>query len=113
MARGRFRQPLRLVQRFLHLSPHDLVRLELLLLVRDAVVVHQEFALQNSESVQLVEKVRGGAHGIGNRVPGMSGDVRVQQSVAAREIEVIHPVECAFDGGRLSLPEQGAAEGDG
>ena len=67
----------------------------------DAVVIHQEFALQDAQTVEFIEKVRGSLEGVRQRFLGMDRDIAIEQPMGGGEIETVQPVEGLVERNRV------------
>ena len=64
-----------------------------LLLLDDALVVGKEFAFQNRKPIEFREQVRGGQHGVRDRIVGHADDTLVERGIGPRKVEVVEPRE--------------------
>src|ERR1017187_6317827 len=59
----------------------------------DVLVTGQKLGLQDTQPVQFIEKVRGGANRVPQRFPWMLPDIPVDVRVGRREIEIVEVIE--------------------
>jgi hypothetical protein len=76
-----------------------------LLLLDDLLVVDEELAFEDLESVEFIEQIGGGAEGDGKGILGGGSCQAVESLVGAGEIEIVKALHSQVDGGSLGRSE--------
>src|SRR5260370_20525756 len=82
----------------------------LFILLGDFLVIGEEFALEDAETVELVEEVCGSAKRVGERVLRTGGNVAIQYVVGTHVVLVVHVLKRGVDAVGLDGAEGGNAQ---